>query len=676
MPKGASLPQGTPGLLPRHLAEGVQSAPNCRSHTRELLPMKDAIIRYRELIFRGLRLYVAVLIGVSAIPVSFAGQTDEIDVTINGKLKIVQIDHDPAAMKPDDVIYLLEDEETHKTFTLRFGNKAPRHLRSGMVVTVRGRAKGQELLLAADGEGQQSITVSWSPAVVVAGEQKTLVIVGNLADASVTCSVDAIGNLMFNDPASSIDTLYRETSYDRIWLNGQVVGPYNLNFSASTCDSTRWADAADAAARADGIDIDAYSRKVYVLPSVCSVGGLGEVGTNPSRAWVFHCDLPDVFAHELGHNLGMQHAATPSSAYGDISDIMGGSGRPLRQINAPHKEQMGWVPSQELVTVTADGTHDIAPLELDPLNTLTPSGLKIPKPDTGEHYYVSYRQRIGFDANLELFSYLDRTSVHVWDGNGTTSLVGVLADGETFQDSINGIAVTQISHAADHATVQLQFENSCTPALPTVSLSPSSQNGSPGSTLNYTVSVTNTDSSTCPQTTFDLRYAIPFGWTADVSPASLVVKPGSTGQATLSVMSPLEAAPSNYTVGVDVSDANQPSRTASGNATYSVVPQADTTSPTAPSGLSATVRRKGVSLSWSPSQDNVAVSGYHIFRDGLKIGVATNLSYIDSSTGSGTYSYFVEAFDAAQNVSASSNKATVTIGGGSGGGGGKGGPKP
>src|SRR5262249_33105076 len=159
--------------------------------------------------------------------------------------------------------------------------------------------------------------------------------------------------------------------------------------------------------------------------------------------------------------------------------------------------------------------------------------LKIFKPDTGEHYYVSYRQRIGFDTNLELFSYLDRTSVHVWDGKGNTNLVSVLADGQTFQDSTNGIAVTQISHAPDHANVLVYFHSHCTPAWPTVSLSPSSQNGNPGSTLNYTVSVTNGDSTTCPQSTFNLRYTVPSAWTGGVFPASLVLQPGSTGQATL-----------------------------------------------------------------------------------------------------------------------------------------------
>jgi chitodextrinase len=84
-----------------------------------------------------------------------------------------------------------------------------------------------------------------------------------------------------------------------------------------------------------------------------------------------------------------------------------------------------------------------------------------------------------------------------------------------------------------------------------------------------------------------------------------------------------------------------------------------------------------VSLTWSLSQDNVGVSGYKIFRDGTQIGMTANPSYNDGSTSSGvTYQYVVKAFDAAGNLSAASNAAMVTIGGGNTGGGGKGGAKP
>lgn len=214
--------------------------------------MKDVIIRYRELIFRCLSLCIAVPIGMSVAEISLAEPLEDVDVTVNGKLKIVQIDNEPGAREHGELMYLLEDEETHKTFTLRFGNKVPHHLRSGMKITARGKSKGQELLLAADGDGSQGINVNSSPSSVIAGEQKTLVIVANLVDASVTCSADSIRDLMFGGPTSSIDSLYRETSHGAISFSGQIVGPYMLNHSAATCDSTLWADAADAAARAVG----------------------------------------------------------------------------------------------------------------------------------------------------------------------------------------------------------------------------------------------------------------------------------------------------------------------------------------------------------------------------------------------------------------------------------------
>src|SRR5262245_1439681 len=138
--------------------------------------------------------------------------TQEVALTVTGKVKVIQIDkHDDGGRDQGQLIYLLEEEGTHKEFTLRFTDKQSPRLRSGMVVTARGKAKGQDLLLAAaDGSSQQSITVNSSPSSVVTGDQKTLVIVANLADSSVTCSTDSIRNLMFGSPTSSVDGLYRE----------------------------------------------------------------------------------------------------------------------------------------------------------------------------------------------------------------------------------------------------------------------------------------------------------------------------------------------------------------------------------------------------------------------------------------------------------------------------------
>ncbi|MFF2363856.1 glycoside hydrolase family 6 protein [Streptomyces sp. NPDC058122] len=97
----------------------------------------------------------------------------------------------------------------------------------------------------------------------------------------------------------------------------------------------------------------------------------------------------------------------------------------------------------------------------------------------------------------------------------------------------------------------------------------------------------------------------------------------------------------------------------------------DTQAPTAPGGLTvSSTTSSGVSLSWSASTDNTAVTGYDVYRDGTKVGSATTTSYTDSGlAASTTYSYTVKAKDAAGNVSASSAAVSATTKASSGGGG-------
>ncbi|MFD4572609.1 endo alpha-1,4 polygalactosaminidase [Streptomyces sp. NPDC058417] len=102
---------------------------------------------------------------------------------------------------------------------------------------------------------------------------------------------------------------------------------------------------------------------------------------------------------------------------------------------------------------------------------------------------------------------------------------------------------------------------------------------------------------------------------------------------------------------------------------------ADTSAPTAPSGLSATgATSNSVTLSWTRSTDNVAVTGYDVFRNGAKVGSATGTTYTDAGLTAGTtYQYQVKAKDAAGNTSGASNtvsKATQSSGSGGGNGGG------
>lgn len=89
----------------------------------------------------------------------------------------------------------------------------------------------------------------------------------------------------------------------------------------------------------------------------------------------------------------------------------------------------------------------------------------------------------------------------------------------------------------------------------------------------------------------------------------------------------------------------------------------DLEAPSQPVGLISTVKSDTeVDLSWTASTDNVAVSGYKIFRDGVEIASGTAASYTDKEvTGPKTHAYTVLALDAAGNASAQSAAINVNV---------------
>ncbi|RAL26162.1 carbohydrate-binding protein [Thermoflavimicrobium daqui] len=89
--------------------------------------------------------------------------------------------------------------------------------------------------------------------------------------------------------------------------------------------------------------------------------------------------------------------------------------------------------------------------------------------------------------------------------------------------------------------------------------------------------------------------------------------------------------------------------------------QNDTEPPTAPTNLtSPSQSSSSITLSWSAAQDNVRVAAYDIYRGSDKVGSATGTVYTDSGLKPDTsYIYYVQARDAAGNVSEASNSITV-----------------
>jgi hypothetical protein len=212
-----------------------------------------------------------------------------------------------------------------------------------------------------------------------------------------------------------------ETSLGNLWFTGNVVGPFKINYNGNgACDYSTWATAADAAAQAAGVDLSLYAHKVYVFPKAngCGWAGLGTIGGNPSRAWIATCDLADVYAHELGHNLGMHHASTDADnddvsdcEYCDNSDFKvygrldyGLNGRIRRNglaANQQGSDRRGkWC------------VHGAPPRNY---------GQRLPYPQTlkiearyDDFYYFSLpRRALGYDVNMPA-SYASQMSVHHW----------------------------------------------------------------------------------------------------------------------------------------------------------------------------------------------------------------------------------------------------------------------
>ncbi len=115
----------------------------------------------------------------------------------------------------------------------------------------------------------------------------------------------------------------------------------------------------------------------------------------------------------------------------------------------------------------------------------------------------------------------------------------------------------------------------------------------------------------------------------------------------------LNSAPLPFAAGTGgyVQVGNQSTYTGSIGADAARFVRLDVQPPTAPPGLSAAaVSVSAIQLQWQPATDDVGVSGYKIYRDGVLVGTAGGTSFLDVGLTANTiYSYQVSAYDAMPN---------------------------
>ncbi|HSX52920.1 MAG TPA: Ig-like domain-containing protein [Patescibacteria group bacterium] len=117
----------------------------------------------------------------------------------------------------------------------------------------------------------------------------------------------------------------------------------------------------------------------------------------------------------------------------------------------------------------------------------------------------------------------------------------------------------------------------------------------------------------------------------------------------------------NYTYTVVAFDAVGNASPSSNSVSVTTPALPDTTPPSAPSNLAGSaISETQVNLTWTASSDNVGVGGYNVFRNGSKIATTNSTAFGDATVSAGqTYTYYVIAFDAANNQSAQSNQISV-----------------
>jgi hypothetical protein len=486
---------------------------------------------------------------IALIFISLAPNAAHADpIKLKGELIVEEVDDFKGGKS--ETRFFLKEKKSGKRKKLKLRDERSAGLAPGSEIEITGEVD------AAGGDGSE-IQVSnvevTSPAVAAAltGAKNVLILNVSFADAAANCSNSELDSAWFN-PVNDMNVteFYKKNSDGQLSITGQIASvQLSTHLLTGTCDYNAWASAADAAARAAGIEPNNFSNINYTIPdsAPCNWSGLGEISGR--HHWVSSCYSAYVHAHELGHNLGMQHAtrASPFQEYGDASDVMGNQ---YTELNAPHRDQLGWVSPELIVTATASGTYRVSLLEYPQAQSTGPMMVKVWSEVAQAYYYFSYRRGYGnwdygvlqgeFDSTLSVHRFQDFTF-----GSYKTAFIQGVVAGQSYSNLFDGIQVTNVRPDLDGVTFDLQVTPGCVRGVPTLSLAPTSQSGAAGSSLNYNYTIKNNDTAACGTSNMQLGESHSSGLTVTL-PYSLSLAPGATGSVSVRVTSSATLGAGNY----------------------------------------------------------------------------------------------------------------------------------
>lgn len=521
------------------------------------------------------------------------------------------------------------------------------------------------------------------PPGATTGEIKTAVILVNFQDNTTQPKTSAQSNTLVFGNVS--DFLW-ENSYHHTFLSGDTFGWFTLPMSGAVCDTDTLVREANDAAVAAGANLGAYAQVIYMFPKTpCTWAGLGAIGPNGQKiVYVNGANAFDqrVIAHEMGHGFQLDHsdalecgAASVGSTCSDLDqaspdDTMGSR---AGHYNVFQKERLGWLGASgmpAITTVTASGRYTLEPLETQ---TTGVKALKIRQgtdPATGQAvwYYLEYRQAVGFDSILASVGTLTKgvsiirgmpsntgsvnTMVDTTPESNTLSRLsdfedGTLLAGRSYTDAGAGVTISVVSADANGAVVDVTVAaggggsgGTCTRASPAVSVSGPTSAVPAGSSVSYTVAVTNQDSSACAATGFALARTVPAGWSGTLGASSLSLSPGASGSTTLTVVSAGGATAGGYAIAAATSSSAGSMHTVSATTTYTVAATANTLSDSVGTDKTSYARGDTAAISALVRNNGVALAGAAVtFTVTAPAGTATTLKATTGSDGYARTSY-------------------------------------
>lgn len=355
-----------------------------------------------------------------------------------------------------------------------------------------GALTGDKVSVEVQGDNVLSVRLTSGrvrAATVPDGVRKALVIITSTTSpiASPTSSPAEVAEVM-----GQVDELYKMTSNNRVSFTADVV---TATIASAGCKT--FTENVKNAKAAAGVDASKYQHIIVLVPDIsCGFAGLGSLGGG-SVMVVSPSFNKLVVSHEIGHNLGLQHAASvhcgnesnpvaivtdwvntcTKSEYGDWYSPMGAAH--ARSFPALQLMQLGWIDRSQISTATT-GTVELSPLS----GTTGTRALVLPDMGGRGVYWLEYRTPVGADADIrdsnQVQVRFQAKESNVWDGVDSVvlnasgawtyrwSVPGMTKAGQVFTDATGQLSVTVVSVGAT-ATVSVTMTGS-PPSLDPVGL--------------------------------------------------------------------------------------------------------------------------------------------------------------------------------------------------------------